>query len=184
MPILNPNPPLFVPTGRYTAERRDLVDQAHPSNILWPAIYCMTFSAIIIQLSHGIIQKEEDSVEISFRYHLEFMAKSAQLHNRSKLDSGVYEPSNSSYRSRWFCVVKKDTTKVRLVHSLEVLNAATIQHTRVTPLTDQVAEQFTTRACGAMLDLYIAYDERMLAESSRHYTTWVRVHSGDFYDTE
>jgi hypothetical protein len=37
-----------------------------------------------------------------------------------KIDAGIYEPSNSSYRSRWFCVVKKDGTSLRLVQSLEV----------------------------------------------------------------
>ncbi|KAJ7140465.1 hypothetical protein C8R46DRAFT_1233914 [Mycena filopes] len=30
MPKLNPNPPPFEPTGRYTTERRDTVDLAHP----------------------------------------------------------------------------------------------------------------------------------------------------------
>ena len=27
---------------------------------------------------------------------------------KTKIDAGVYEPSSSSYRSKWFCVVKKD----------------------------------------------------------------------------
>ena len=27
---------------------------------------------------------------------------------KEKISAGVYEPSTSSYRSRWFCVVKKD----------------------------------------------------------------------------
>ena len=27
---------------------------------------------------------------------------------KTKLEAGVDEPSNSSYRSRWFCVLKKD----------------------------------------------------------------------------
>jgi hypothetical protein len=55
---------------------------------------------------------------------------------RRKLAAGVYEPSNSSYRSRWFCVVKKDGTSLRLIHSLEPLNAVTIQHSGVPPFTD------------------------------------------------
>jgi hypothetical protein len=90
----------------------------------------------------------------------------------AKIDAGVYEPSNSSYRSRWFCVVKKDTTSLRIVHALEALNAVTIQHSGVTPLLDQVAEQFAGRACGSMLDLYVGYDEQVIAESSRDYTTF------------
>ena len=76
------------------------------------------------------------------------------------MDAGVYERSNSSYRSRWFCIVKKDTTSLRLVHSLEPLNAVTIQHSGVTPFTEHIAEQFAGRACGGILDLYVGYDER------------------------
>jgi len=45
---------------------------------------------------------------------------------RKKLTAGVYEPSNSSYRSHWFCVLKKVTNALQLVHSLEPLNRITI----------------------------------------------------------
>ena len=76
------------------------------------------------------------------------------------MDAGVYEHSNSSYRSRWFCIVKKDMMSLRLVHSLKLLNAVTIQHSGVTPFTEHIAEQFASRACGGILDLYIEYDKR------------------------
>ena len=59
-----------------------------------------------------------------------------------------------------------------MVQSLEPLNAVTIQHSGVPPLTEQLVEQFAGRACGAMLDLYVGYDERALAEASRDYTTF------------
>ena len=39
---------------------------------------------------------------------------------RTKIDARVYEPSNSSYRSHWFGVKKKNG-KTRIVHSLEPL---------------------------------------------------------------
>jgi hypothetical protein len=90
---------------------------------------------------------------------------------KKKIDAGVFEPSNSSYRSRWFCVVKKDGSSLRMVQSLEPLNAVTIQHSGVPPFTEQLVEQFAGRACGGMLDLYVGYDERALAESSRDLTT-------------
>ncbi|KAF7344735.1 DNA/RNA polymerase [Mycena venus] len=73
---------------------------------------------------------------------------------RTKIDAGV------------------DGTSLRIVHALEPLNAVTIQHSGVTPFTDQIAEHFAGRACGAMLDLYVGYDERLLAPSSRDYTTF------------
>src|SRR5882762_7134687 len=91
---------------------------------------------------------------------------------RTKIDAGVYERSNSSYRSRWFTVIKKDGKALRLVHSLEPLNAVTIQHSGVPPFTDQIAKQFAGRVCGRILDLYVGYDERLLDERSRDYTTF------------
>jgi hypothetical protein len=37
LPTLNPNPPPFIPSDRYTHERRDQLDKNHPGNFLWPA---------------------------------------------------------------------------------------------------------------------------------------------------
>ena len=91
---------------------------------------------------------------------------------KRKIDAGVFEPSNSSYRSRWFCVLKKDGKSLRIVQSLEPLNKVTIQHSGVPPFTDQLAEHFAGRACGSLMDLYVGYDERALAQSSRDYTTF------------
>ena len=91
---------------------------------------------------------------------------------RKKIDTGVYEPSNSTYRSQWFCVLKKDAKSLHLVHSLEPLNAITIQHSGVIPIPDHLAEQFASGSCGTMLDLYVGYDKRLIAESSRDLTTF------------
>jgi hypothetical protein len=191
LPILDPNPPPFVPAGRYTEERRDIIDKAHPGDFLWKAER---------DLMHDFMLKNRDAfawndsergkfredffppVDIPTIPHTPWVQRNIPIppgiYNevckviRTKIAAGVYEPSNSSYRSRWFCVVKKDGTSLRLVHSLEPLNAVTIQHSGVPPFTDQVAEQFAGRACGGMLDLYVGYDERVLAESSRDFTTF------------
>src|SRR5579875_2175654 len=58
---------------------------------------------------------------------------------KDKIDAGIYEPSSSSYRSKWFCVVKKDGKSLRIVHSLEPLNAVTIQYSGVPPATADLA---------------------------------------------
>lgn len=86
--------------------------------------------------------------------------------------AGVYEPSNSLYRSRWFCVLKKDGKSLRIVHSLEPLNTVTIAHSGIPPIPEHLAEQFSGRACGAMLDLYVGYDEREITESSCDLTSF------------
>jgi hypothetical protein len=34
MPLLSPTPPPFRPTGRYTSERRDIIDKVHNNDFL------------------------------------------------------------------------------------------------------------------------------------------------------
>jgi hypothetical protein len=91
---------------------------------------------------------------------------------QKKIEAGVYEPSNASYRLRWFTVLKKDGKSLRIVHSLKPLNAVTIAHSGLPPATDDLAAKFAGRACGGMFDLYVGYDERLLSEESRDLTTF------------
>ena len=66
---------------------------------------------------------------------------------KQKLATGVFEPSNSYYQSRWFCVLKKDSKLLCIVQSLECLNQVTIAQSGVPPFTEQLAEQFAGHAC-------------------------------------
>ncbi|KAF8238360.1 hypothetical protein L208DRAFT_1496280 [Tricholoma matsutake] len=91
---------------------------------------------------------------------------------KKKIKAGVYKSSNSSYQSRWFCVVKKDAKLLQIVHSLKPLNQVTSQHSGVIPIPEHLAEQFGGRTCGGMLDLYVAFDERFVSESSRDLMTF------------
>jgi len=65
---------------------------------------------------------------------------------KRKIDAGVYEPFNSSYQSRWFCVIKKDRKSLRIVYSLELLNKVTIAHSGLLPATEELAMHFAGRA--------------------------------------
>ena len=191
MPKLNPNPPEFVPTGRYTQERRDDLDKVHEGNFLWPEER---------KLMHNLMTKQEkafawdDTERGSFREdffppviiptveHKPWVYRNIPIPAgiyeeickmvQRKIEAGVYEPSNASYRSRWFTVAKKDGKSLRIVHSLEPLNAVTIAHSGLPPGTEELASSFAGRACGGMLDLYVGYDERLLAEESRDMTTF------------
>ena len=91
---------------------------------------------------------------------------------KCKIDTGVFELSNSSYRSLWFCIVKKDGTSLCIIQSLEPLNTVTIAHSSVPPFTEQIVEQFTGCICAVILDLYIGYDECTLTEVLRDFTTF------------
>jgi len=191
MPQLSPTPPPFKPTGRYNESNRAIIDKVHSGDFLWPGERELMHHFMCIQ-NQGFAWNDtqrgrfrEDffpPVVMPVIEHKPWVLRNMPIPPgiydevcriiRTKIDAGVYERSNSSYRSRWFTVVKKGGTSLRIVHSLEPLNAVTIQHSGVTPHTEQIAEHFAGRACNGILDLYVGYDERALDEGSRDYTTF------------
>ena len=190
LPTLNPHTPSFKPHGRYTQERKELFDTANPG-FLQPmerdllhhfmTLHQDTFAWNDTERGHF----REDFfplVDIPVVPHTPWVQQNIPIPPgiydevcrliQQKIDAGVFEPSNSSYQSRWFCIVKKDGKSLRIVQSLEPLNKVTIQHSGVLPFTEQLAEHFAGRTCGSMMDLYVSYDERAIATSSRDYTTF------------
>jgi hypothetical protein len=190
LPVLDPDPPPFTPEGRYTQERKELFDSLHPGFLLPTERRILHHFMTLHQDAFAWEDAErghfrEDffpPVEIPVVPHTPWVLRNIPIPPglydevcaviKRKIDAGVFEPSNSSYRSRWFCVVKKDGKSLRIVQSLEPLNKVTIQHSGVPPYTEQLAESFASRACGSILDLYVGYDERALAQASRDYTTF------------
>ena len=190
LPVLNPNPPKYSPYGRYTQERKELFDKAN-EGFLWPAERDLLHHFMMLHHDGFAWDDSERGhfredffppVDIPVIPHTPWVLRNIPIPPgiyddvctliKRKMKAGVFEPSNSSYRSRWFCVAKKDGKSLRMVHSLEPLNKVTIQHSGVPPFTEQVAEHFAGRSCGSMMDLFVGYDERALATSSRDYTTF------------
>ena len=91
---------------------------------------------------------------------------------KKKIDAGVYELSNSSYCSKWFCVIKKNGKSLCIVHSLEPLNRVTIAHLGLPPATEELVMHFAERTCSGILDLYMGYSKQVLAKHSRDLTTF------------
>ena len=191
IPKLNPNPPTFTPTPRYTLERKAIIDKNHPGDFLWPEERKLMHD-FIRNHDTGFAWKDNERgnfradffppIEFPVIPHTPWVERNIPIPPgiyeevcdiiAKKLEAGVYERSNSSYRSRWFCVLKKDSKSLRLVHGLEPLNKVTIQHSGVVPIPEHLAEQFGGRSCGGMLDLFVAFDERKVAESSCDLTTF------------
>ena len=191
LPKLPERPGPFVPTGRYTQERMEGMDKAHSGPFLWPEERLLLHNFMMLHhdgfawddTERGSFKEEFfPPVVIPTVPHTPWVLKNIPIPPglyervcdmiRKKIEAGVYEPSNSSYRSRWFCVLKKDGESLRIVHSLEPLNAVTIAHSGVPPATEELASKFAGRACGGCLDLYVGYDERILAPESRDLTTF------------
>ncbi|THH18639.1 hypothetical protein EUX98_g8920, partial [Antrodiella citrinella] len=195
MPALPTRPPKFVPTGRYTAERQVAFRKNHDTGFLFPAELDLV-DWLVCQHEKGFAWSDSERGKFKPEYfppiklpvlpHTPWVEKNIPIPPGlyeevcgiiwKKIAAGVYEPSNSSYRSRWFCVLKKDGKSLRLVHSLEPLNKVTIQHVGVTPIPDQLAERFGGRPCLGTLDLYVGYDERELHPDSRDLTTFQTPH--------
>ena len=165
MPKLKPISPEFTPTGQYTQERMEQFTELHRDFLLDEEL----------KLLHQLMMNQESTfawdatergrfrmdffppVEMPVVEHKPWVLKNIPiplgLYNqiceliREKIDVGIYEPSNSSYRSRWFTVAKKMPGQLRLVHSLEPLNAVTIAHSGIPPATDELASHFVGHAC-------------------------------------
>ena len=90
---------------------------------------------------------------------------------QKKIDSGIYKPSNSSYQSKWFCVARKNGS-VRIVHDLQPLNAVTIWDAATLPYVEHFAEQSVGQSVHTIMDLFVGFDHKALAEELRDLTTF------------
>jgi hypothetical protein len=80
---------------------------------------------------------------------------------KSKIEAGVYEPSQSSYRGRWFCVLKKNGT-LRIVHDLQPLNKVSIRDASQLPIIDDFVESYGAHQCYTVFDLFWGFDARIV----------------------
>lgn len=185
------NIPDFTPTGCYTEERKRANDALHDGDFLLPEERRLLHHFVSLHdkafawddTERGRFKEEFfPPIEFPVIPHTPWVEKNIPIPPsiykevceviKKKIQAGVYEPSNATYRSKWFPVSKKDGKSLRPVHSLEPLNTITIQHSGIPPIPDYLAESFAGRACGGILDLYVGYDNRPLAESSRDMTTF------------
>ena len=190
LPTLNPKPPPFTPCSHYTQERMELFDKIN-AGFLWLEEQILLHHFMMLHQAAFAWNDTERGhfredffppIDIPMIPHKPWVQRNIPIPPRiydevcwviqKKINTGVFEPSNSSYWSRWFCVVKKDGKSLQIVQSLEPLNAVTIQHSGVTPFTEQVAQSFAGRAFGSMMDLFVGYNKRALATSSCDYTTF------------
>ena len=184
-------PPVFKPDGgRLTQERLDAME-LNPTGFLWPEE---------LNLFHLILQRHqnhfvfEDSQRGSFREdyfspyiipvvpHVPWAFANIPIPPgirerviallREKMEAGVYEPSQSSYRSRWFCVLKKNG-KLRIVHDLQPLNKVTIRDAGLPPNLDNFVEPFAGHQCYTVFDLYWGFDARKVDPKSRDLTAFM-----------
>jgi hypothetical protein len=190
MITLPTHPPPFVPGKRFTQERSDVLD-LDPAKWLWHEELKLIRWLVLTHENAFVWEpgkrghfKEEyfPPIKIATVPHTPWVQRNIPIPPaifndvvkiiKGKIEGGVYEPSNAAYRSRWFCVVKKDGKSLRLVHNLQPLNAVTIKDAALPPFTDHLTEAFAGYAVYGMMDLYGGYDHRPLHPESRDLTTF------------
>lgn len=190
LPKLPYHPPSFTPTERFSMERKETLD-LNRSGFLWPDEEKLALWVLVVQ-QDAIAWVPEERGSFDERYfdpiiiptveHVPWAARNIPIPPgnyeriveilKEKVHVGVYEPSNSSYRSKWFCVKKKGGKELRIVHDLQPMNAITIRDAGVIPFVDMHTEMLGGRACYSAFDLFVAYDQRKIAEESRDLTTF------------
>ena len=183
------DPPYFIPGLRLTQERLNAMN-INRYKFLWPKEERLAQHVLKIN-EHALAWTEAERgrfrddylapVKIPTIAHTPWVHKNIPIPTgimdevidlfKRKVAAGVYEPSDASYRSHWFCVKKKNGS-LRIVHDLQPLNAVTICNAAVPPFVDQFVESMAAHACYSMLDIFVGYDHRTLDTASCDLTSF------------
>ena len=190
LPPLTPIPPDFEPTKKLTFERIQTLD-INKDKFLWPEEEKL-FLHILKLNEKSLAFTEEDRGTLRDDYfspyiipvvpHVPWSFPNIPIAPgikdkvlkllKDKISAGVYEPSQSSYRSRWFCVLKKNGD-LRIVHDLQPLNKVSIRDAGVPPILEDFIEPFAGKQCYTVFDLFSGFDTRKVDPASRDLTSFL-----------
>jgi transposase InsO family protein len=189
LPSLSPNPPEFNPTQKLTRDRLDIL-KINEEGFLWPEeekLFIMVFSnnekALAFEDSdRGTLRRDYFSDYImAVTDHVPWADPPIPIPPahveevvdliKTKIDSGVFEPSQASYRSSIFCVPKSNG-KLRIVIDLRTLNSYSIKDAGLPPSLDPFVEPFSARSIYTGFDLLWGYDARLIDPRSRDLTSF------------
>ncbi|GBE78906.1 Retrovirus-related Pol polyprotein from transposon 412 [Sparassis crispa] len=186
---LSPHPPDFTPGTQLSQERMDNLGVLI-SDFLWPEEQKL-IAQVLKQNETDIAWDESEKGHFRDEYFkpviIPTIPHTPWVHRQppippgireevvkliqAKIKSGVYEPSNSAYQSKFFCVAKKDGS-VRIVHDLQPLNRVSIQDSAAPPYVEHFAKQCAGCSIYTMMDLFVGFDHCTLDPSSRNFTTF------------
>ena len=183
------HPPKFVPSSKITAERMaSLGIEDHDE--LWPEERCLLQHVLLLN-ERSIAFDENERGTFRQDYfsdyviptidHEPWIEKNIPLHQgnrdqlinllKEKIKAGVYERSQTPYRSKWFYVKKKDGG-LRIVHDLQKLNSVTIRDSTVPPILEEFVEAYAGRSVYSVLDMFWGFHARTLDVNSRDLTAF------------
>ena len=189
LPALPTQPPEFIPTSKITAEQLAKLN-VNNSGFLLPEEEKL-FNHIMVLNEDALAFEDRDRGTLKQSYFSDYIIPTVphtpwEYKNipippgikdkvievlKLKMEAGVYEGSQSSYRSRWFCVLKKNGN-LRIVHDLQPLNQITIRDAGLPPIVDDFIEPFAGRQCYTVFDLFWGFDARKVHPRSRDLTAF------------
>ena len=189
LPILPFHPPKFCPTTRITKERMDSLAIDKNTELLPEEIRLLKHVLVLNERSVAFDEQERGTFRSDYFSdykmpvidHIPWQEKNIALprgyHDeiirllKEKAIAGVYEEAQSSYRSRWFCVIKKNG-ELRIVHDLQKLNGVSVKDAGVPPILEEFVEAYAGRSIYTVLDMYWGFHARMLDVESRDMTAF------------
>lgn len=189
LPSLPFHPPEFQPTAKVTMERMNSLGIDDNSDLLPDEKKLLQHILRLNEKSIAFNEQERGTFRTDYFSdyvmpivdHLPWQDKNMPLPQgykdeimrllKEKIDAGVYEEAQSSYRSRWFCVKKKNG-ELRIVHDLQKLNGVSIRDSGVPPILEEFVEAYAGRSVYTVLDMYWGFHARMLHEDSRDMTAF------------
>ncbi|TFK79464.1 hypothetical protein K466DRAFT_505514, partial [Polyporus arcularius HHB13444] len=153
LPELSPIIPDFIPTIKLTEEHIEKM-ALNKDGYLWPEeeklflhILKLNEKAVAFQDSdRGMLRDDYFSP-----YIMPVVPHAAWKEANIPIAPGIKD--KSSYRSRYFCVLKKNGD-LRLVHDLQPLNRVSIRDAGSPPIMDDFVEPFAGYQCYTVFDLY------------------------------
>ena len=94
---------------------------------------------------------------------------------KGKLKSGLIEPSQGPYRSRYFLTTKKEPGTWRMINDVQPLNKVTIRDAGMPPGVDEFSEEFAGYPVTTSIDFYSGYNQILLEEKYRDLTAFMTV---------
>jgi hypothetical protein len=189
LPTLPTEPPAFAPTDKFTQERMDNLKVDEKNDLTYDERALFKHVLLINERSIAFDDNERGTFRQDYfsDYKIPLMEHEPWSEPnipvppglreeimqllREKIEAGVYEPTQSSYRSKWFCV-KKKTGGLRIVHDLQQLNSVTIRDAGVPPILDGFVEAFAGRSVYSVLDMYWGFYAWIMDPASRDLTVF------------
>jgi transposase InsO family protein len=189
LPILPHHPPEFKPTTKVTEERMAALEVDSKCELLPEERKLLKHILVLNERSIAFAEEERGTFRRDYFSdykmptveHQPWQDKNMPIPHgykdeiirllKEKIDHGVYEEAQSSYRSRWFCVKKKNG-ELRIVHDLQKLNGVSIRDSGVPPILEEFVEAYAGQSVYTVLDMYWGFHARMLDVDSRDMTAF------------